>query len=39
MKRTSRKNAGALGATVTALREAVYFPAYEHAHPIAVLAT
>jgi hypothetical protein len=27
------------GATVTALREAVYFPAYQHAHPIAVLAT
>jgi hypothetical protein len=27
------------GATVTALREAVYFPADQHAHPIAVLAT
>jgi hypothetical protein len=27
------------GATVTALREAVYFPGYQHAHPIAVLAT
>jgi hypothetical protein len=27
------------GATVTALREAVYFPAYQHAQPIAVLAT
>ncbi|HVQ97774.1 MAG TPA: hypothetical protein VMS16_03010, partial [Mycobacterium sp.] len=27
------------GATVTALRDAVYFPAYQHAHPIAVLAT
>jgi hypothetical protein len=27
------------GATVTALREAVYFPAYQDAHPIAVLAT
>ncbi|MGH3783246.1 MAG: hypothetical protein ACRDRO_22165 [Pseudonocardiaceae bacterium] len=27
------------GATVTALREAVYFPAYQHAHPIVVLAT
>jgi hypothetical protein len=27
------------GATVTALREAVYFPASQHAHPIAVLAT
>jgi hypothetical protein len=27
------------GATVTALREAVYFPAYQHAHPIAVLTT
>ena len=27
------------GATVTALREAVYFPAYQHAEPIAVLAT
>jgi hypothetical protein len=27
------------GATVTALREAVYFPAYQHADPVAVLAT
>ena len=27
------------GATVTALREAVYFPTYQHARPIAVLAT
>jgi hypothetical protein len=27
------------GATVTALREAVYFAAYQHARPIAVLAT
>lgn len=27
------------GATVTALREAVYFPTYQHAHPIMVLAT
>jgi hypothetical protein len=27
------------GATVTALREAVYFPAYQHAHPFVVLAT
>ena len=27
------------GATVTALREAVYFPAHQHAGPIAVLAT
>jgi hypothetical protein len=27
------------GATVTALREAVYFPAYQHTHPIIVLAT
>jgi hypothetical protein len=27
------------GATVTALREAVYFPAYQHARPIAVLGT
>ena len=27
------------GATVTALREAIYFPAYRHAHPIVVLAT
>jgi hypothetical protein len=27
------------GATVTALREAVYFPGYQHAHAIAVLAT
>jgi len=27
------------GATVTALREAVYFPTYQHAHPIVVLAT
>jgi hypothetical protein len=27
------------GATVTALRNAVYFPAYQHAQPIAVLAT
>jgi hypothetical protein len=27
------------GATVTALREAVYFPAHQHAEPIAVLAT
>jgi hypothetical protein len=27
------------GATVTALREAVYFPSYQHARPIAVLAT
>lgn len=26
------------GATATALREAVYFPAYQHAHPIVVLA-
>jgi hypothetical protein len=26
------------GATVTALRDAVYFPAYQHARPIAVLA-
>jgi hypothetical protein len=26
------------GATVTALRDAVYFPAYQHASPIAVLA-
>jgi len=26
------------GATVTALREAVYFPGYQHAHPIVVLA-
>jgi hypothetical protein len=25
------------GATVTALREAVYFPTYQHAHPIVVL--
>jgi hypothetical protein len=24
---------------VTALREAVYFPAYQHADPVAVLAT
>jgi hypothetical protein len=24
---------------VTALREAVYFPTYQHAHPIVVLAT
>jgi hypothetical protein len=27
------------GATVTALREAVYFPGYQHAHPIVLLAT
>ena len=27
------------GATVTALREVVYFPAYQHAQPIVVLAT
>ena len=27
------------GATVTALREAVYFPTYQHAHPFVVLAT
>ena len=27
------------GATVTALRDAVYFPANQHIHPIAVLAT
>jgi hypothetical protein len=27
------------GATVTALREAVYFPDYQHAEPITVLAT
>jgi hypothetical protein len=27
------------GATVTALREAIYFPAYQHAHPFVVLAT
>jgi hypothetical protein len=27
------------GATVTALREAVYFPSYQHAHAIVVLAT
>jgi hypothetical protein len=27
------------GATVTALREAVYFPADQHARPIAVLMT
>jgi hypothetical protein len=27
------------GATVTALREAVYFPTYQHAHPIVVLGT
>ena len=27
------------GATVTALRDAVYFPAYQHAQPILVLAT
>lgn len=27
------------GATVNALREAVYFPAYQHARPIVVLAT
>jgi hypothetical protein len=27
------------GATVTALRNAVYFHAYQHAHPLAVLAT
>jgi hypothetical protein len=27
------------GGTVTALREAVYFPADQHAQPIAVLAT
>jgi hypothetical protein len=27
------------GATVTALRDAVYFPSYQHARPIAVLAT
>ena len=27
------------GATVTALREAVYFPTYQHGRPIAVLAT
>jgi hypothetical protein len=27
------------GATVDALREAVYFPSYQHARPIAVLAT
>lgn len=27
------------GATVTALRNAVYFPAYQHAQPIVVLAT
>jgi uncharacterized phage infection (PIP) family protein YhgE len=27
------------GSTVTALREAVYFPGYQHARPIAVLAT
>jgi hypothetical protein len=27
------------GATVTALRDAVYFPAYQHARPILVLAT
>jgi hypothetical protein len=27
------------GATVDALREAVYFPSYQHAQPIAVLAT
>jgi uncharacterized membrane protein YfcA len=26
------------GATVTALREAVYFPGYQHVRPIAVLA-
>ena len=26
------------GATVTALREAIYFPGYQHAHPIVVLA-
>jgi hypothetical protein len=27
------------GATVTALREGAYFPTYQHAHPIVVLAT
>jgi len=27
------------GATVTALREAAYFPTYQHAHPIVVIAT
>ena len=27
------------GATVTALRNAVYFRSYQHIHPIAVLAT
>jgi hypothetical protein len=27
------------GATVTALREAVYFPTYQHLHPIVVLAS
>jgi hypothetical protein len=27
------------GATVTALREAVYFPTYQHVHPIVVLAS
>jgi hypothetical protein len=27
------------GATVTALREAVYFPGHQHIHPMAVLAT
>jgi hypothetical protein len=27
------------GTTVTALREAIYFPAYQHAHPFVVLAT
>jgi hypothetical protein len=27
------------GATVDTLREAVYFPSYQHARPIAVLAT
>jgi hypothetical protein len=30
---------GVRGATVTALRDAVYFPANQHARPIAVLAT
>jgi hypothetical protein len=26
------------GATVTALRDAIYFPSYQHGHPVAVLA-
>jgi hypothetical protein len=26
------------GATVTALRDAIYFPSYQHVHPVAVLA-